>query len=83
MKKGLKKMDRKWKKRILCITLFFGLAITGCGSGATEEKENSQVLSEGSSSGDVLVNGKAEDSKEEDTTEADADKWKRAAGTPY
>ena len=76
-------MDRKWKKRILCITLFFGLAITGCGSGATEEKENSQVLSEGSSSGDVLVNGKAEDSKEEDTTEADADKWKRAAGTPY
>ena len=63
-------MDRKWKKRILCITLFFGLAITGCGSGATEEKENSQVLSEGSSSGDVLVNGKAEDSKEEDTTEA-------------
>ncbi len=76
-------MDRKWKKRILCITLFFGLAITGCGSGATEEKENSQVLSEGSSSGDVLVNGKAEDSKEEDTTEAGADKWKRAAGTPY
>ena len=76
-------MDRKWKKRILCITLFFGLAITGCGSGATEEKENSQVLSEGSSSGDALVNGKAEDSKEEDTTEADADKWKRAAGTPY
>ena len=76
-------MDRKWKKRILCITLFFGLAITGCESGATEEKENSQVLSEGSSSGDVLVNGKAEDSKEEDTTEADADKWKRAAGTPY
>ena len=83
MKKGLKKMDRKWKKRILCITLFFGLAITGCGSGATEEKENSQVLSEGSSSGDVLVTGKAEDSKEEDTPEADADKWKRAAGTPY
>ena len=76
-------MDRKWKKRILCITLFFGLAITGCESGATEEKENSQVLSEGSSSGDVLVNGKAEDSKEEDTTEAGADKWKRAAGTPY
>ena len=76
-------MDRKWKKRILCITLFFGLAITGCGSGATEEKENSQVLSEGSSSGDALVNGKAEDSKEEDTTEADTDKWKRAAGTPY
>lgn len=76
-------MDRKWKKRILCITLFFGLAITGCGSGATEEKGNSQVLSEGSSSGDALVNGKAEDSKEEDTTEADADKWKRAAGTPY
>ena len=76
-------MDRKWKKRILCITLFFGLAITGCGSGATEEKENSQVLSEGSSSGDALVNGKAEDSKEEDTTEAGADKWKRAAGTPY
>ena len=76
-------MDRKWKKRILCITLFFGLAITGCESGATGEKENSQVLSEGSSSGDVLVNGKAEDSKEEDTTEADADKWKRAAGTPY
>ena len=76
-------MDRKWKKRILCITLFFGLAITGCKSGATEEKENSQVLSEGSSSGDVLVNGKAEDSKEEDTTEAGADKWKRAAGTPY
>ena len=76
-------MDRKWKKRILCITLFFGLAITGCGSGATEEKENSQVLSEGSSSGGALVNGKAEDSKEEDTTEADADKWKRAAGTPY
>ena len=76
-------MDRKLKKRILCITLFFGLAITGCGSGATEEKENSQVLSEGSSSGDVLVNGKAEDSKEEDTTEAYADKWKRAAGTPY
>ena len=40
-------------------------------------------MSEGSSSGDALVNGKAEDSKEEDTTEADADKWKRAAGTPY
>lgn len=79
-------MDRKWKKRILCITLFFGLAITGCGSDGTEEKENSQVLSEESSSGDALVNGEAENSKEGDTTEADAedtDKWKWAASTPY
>ena len=57
MKKGLKKMDRKWKKRILCITLFFGLAITGCGSDGTEEKENSQVLSEESSSGGYYGGG--------------------------
>ena len=43
-------------------------------------------MSEESSSGDALVNGEAENSKEGDTTEADAedtDKWKRAASTPY
>ena len=75
-------MNHKWKKRILCITLFLGLTMTGCGNKA--EEENSQA-SEEDASEEGIVNGNTEASQEEnrEVDAEDEDKWKRAAGTPY